>query len=71
MSESLASLQYISDENGNPTGVIVPIDLWREIASEKETAYLLQSEAMRQRLSESRQRQEDIPLDEVREKLGL
>ncbi len=71
MSESLASLQYISDENGNPTGVIVPIDLWREIASEKETAYLLQSEAMRRRLSESRQRQEDIPLDEVREKLGL
>ena len=71
MSESLARLQYISDENGNPTGVIVPIDLWREIASEKETAYLLQSEAMKRRLSESRQRQEDIPLDEVREKLGL
>lgn len=71
MSEPLARLQYISDENGNPTGVIVPIDLWREIASEKETAHLLRSEAMRRRLSEARQRQEDIPLDEVREKLGL
>jgi hypothetical protein len=35
-----------------PTGVIVPIELWREISSEKETAYLLQSEAMKRRLRE-------------------
>ena len=37
-------IQYISDESGNPTAVIVPIELWREIESEKETAYLLKSE---------------------------
>ena len=35
------SIQYISDSDGNPVGVIVPIDLWHEIESERETAYLL------------------------------
>jgi hypothetical protein len=24
------NLQYISDQHGNPTGVIVPLDLWKE-----------------------------------------
>jgi PHD/YefM family antitoxin component YafN of YafNO toxin-antitoxin module len=64
-------IQYISDEEGNPTGVIVPIEIWREIASERETAYLLRSEAMRQRLLEARERREEIPFDEVRQKLGI
>jgi hypothetical protein len=26
-------IQYISDEEGNPTGVIIPIELWHEIIS--------------------------------------
>ncbi len=30
------AIQYISDECGNPTGVIVPIILWRKITSEYE-----------------------------------
>lgn len=64
-------IQYISDEEGNPTGVIVPIEIWREIASERETAYLLRSDAMRKRLLEARERREEIPFDEVRQKLGL
>jgi antitoxin YefM len=64
-------IQYISDEEGKPTGVIVPIDLWREIASERETAYLLRSETMKQRLLEARERREGIPFDEVRKKLGV
>lgn len=68
---AVTEIQYISDAEGNPTGVIVPIDLWREIMSEKETAYLLRSEAMRQRLHEARQRNEGIPFDEVRQKLGI
>jgi PHD/YefM family antitoxin component YafN of YafNO toxin-antitoxin module len=38
---------------------------------EEETAYLLSSEAMRQRLLEALQRTEGIPLDEVTAKLGL
>jgi len=64
-------IQYVTDESGNPTSVIVPIDLWREIESERETAYLLNSEAMRRRLAEARGRQEGIPLEDVVEKLGL
>jgi antitoxin YefM len=68
---ALLDIQYISDEEGTPTGVIVPIDLWREIASERETAYLLRSETMKQRLLEARERREGIPFDEVRQKLGI
>ena len=36
-------IQIVSNENGEPTAVIVPIGLWREIDSERETAYLLKS----------------------------
>jgi hypothetical protein len=32
-----AEIQYISNERGEPTAVIVPISLWREIESERET----------------------------------
>lgn len=71
MAKPLIDIQYISDETGNPTGVIVPIDLWREISSERETAYLLQSETMKRRLLEARKRREGISLEEVRAKLGV
>jgi PHD/YefM family antitoxin component YafN of YafNO toxin-antitoxin module len=67
----MTDIQYISDESGNPVGVIVPIDLWREIESERETAHLLKSESMRRRLLEAREREGGIPFDEAREKLGL
>ena len=66
-----AEIQYVSDENGNPVGVIVPIELWREIESERETAYLLKSEKMKRRLLEAKERQEGIPFDEAREELGV
>jgi hypothetical protein len=49
----------------------VPIDLWEEIASELETAYLLRSEPMKQRLLEALNRPSGIPFDEVLEKLGI
>ena len=45
----MAEVQYVSDESGNPVSVIVPIDLWREIESERETAYRLKSENMKLR----------------------
>jgi len=64
-------VQYVSDANGNPVGVIVPIELWREIASERETAYLLRGKAMRKRLLEAKARRKGIPLEEVRAKLGI
>ena len=47
------------------------IKLWREIESERETAYLLQSETMRQRLLEAKERTTGLSLDDVREKLGI
>ena len=68
---SVAEIQYISDESGNTIGVIVPIELWREIESERETAYLLKSENMKQRLLEAKDRLDGIPLEEAREKLGI
>jgi len=67
----MSQIQYISDEHNNVTGVIVPIDLWQEIQSEKETAYLLKSETMKKRLIEAKNRQEGIPFEEACEKLGV
>jgi PHD/YefM family antitoxin component YafN of YafNO toxin-antitoxin module len=64
-------LQIVSDESGNAIAVIVPIDVWREIESERETAYLLKSDAMRERLLQAKNRTGGVSLDEVRQKLGI
>jgi PHD/YefM family antitoxin component YafN of YafNO toxin-antitoxin module len=64
-------VQYVSDEDGNAVAVIVPIDVWREIESERENAYLLRSDAMRTRLLEAKNRLGGVSLDEVRQKLGI
>ena len=66
-----ASLQFVLDENGQTTSVIVPIDLWREIESERETAYLLKSKTMKKRLLEAKKRSDGISLEQAREKLGI
>jgi antitoxin YefM len=66
-----ADIQVVSNEAGEPTAVIVPIALWREIASERETAYLLKSETMRQRLLAALERGGGVPLDDAVAKLGL
>jgi PHD/YefM family antitoxin component YafN of YafNO toxin-antitoxin module len=55
-------LQYIVDEQGDAVSVIVPIEVWRDLMSERETAYLLQSETMRQRLLEAKERRGGISL---------
>jgi len=67
----MGQIQYISDDQDKVTGVIVPIDLWREIQSEKETAYLLKNETMKKRLLEAKNRKEGIPFDEACKKLGV
>lgn len=67
----MSEVQYISDSNGKPVGVIVPIDLWEEIESERETAYLLKSVKMKERILEAKERREGIPFEDVREKLGV
>lgn len=64
-------LQIVSNENGEPTGVIVPIELWHEIESERETAHLLRSQAMRDRLLTAKQRQDGIRFEAAVEKLGI
>ncbi len=66
-----AGIQVVSNEAGEPTAVLVPIGLWREISSERETAYLLGSEAMKRRLLEARASKERIPLETVIEKFKL
>jgi PHD/YefM family antitoxin component YafN of YafNO toxin-antitoxin module len=64
-------VQFVSSESGEPTAVIVPIELWREIESERETAYLLKSETMRARLLHAAQRQTGLSFEAVIEKLGV
>lgn len=67
----MSEIQYISDAKGQPVGVIVPIDLWEEIESEKETAYLLKSVTMKERLLEAKNRKEGIAFEDACEKLGI
>ena len=63
------------DGPGVPLTFYVPkyrrltIALWREIESEQETAYLLKSAAMKQRLLEAKDRQGGLPIEEARAKL--
>jgi len=68
---SEAEIQYVSNESGEPTAVIVPISLWRDIESERETAHLLKSDTVKRRLLEAKERREGLPLDEAIEKLGI
>ncbi|MGK7954429.1 MAG: type II toxin-antitoxin system Phd/YefM family antitoxin [Crocosphaera sp.] len=44
-------IQYVSNEQGKTVAVIVPIEVWREMESEKETAYLLKSPKNAERLN--------------------
>lgn len=67
----MTDIQYISDAKGNPVGVIVPIEIWHEIESEKETAYLTKSETMKRRLLEAKERTTGIAFEETLEKLGI
>ena len=66
-----AQVQYVSDEEGQAVSVIVPIELWREITSERETAYLLKSETMKARLLAAKDRTEGISLEDARAQLGI
>ena len=66
-----SDILYVSDQDGKPVGVIVPIELWREIESERETAYLLTSETMRQRLAEAKSREEGISIEDACARLGI
>lgn len=64
-------IQFVSNDAGEPTAVIVPIELWREISSERETAHLLGSEAMKARLLAAKARTGGIAFEAALEKLGI
>lgn len=66
-----SEIQIVSNEEGEATAVIVPIALWKEIASERETAHLLRSERMRERLLAAIARSGGVPLEDAVAKLGL
>ncbi len=68
---STTDIQYISDSEGNQIAVIVPIALWREIESERETAYLLHSETMKNRLLEAKERTVGISMEDACARLGI
>jgi hypothetical protein len=67
----MEALQYLSDESGKRTAVVVPIEIWQELMAERETAYLLKSETMKQRLLQARRRNEGVTLEDAREALGI
>ena len=58
----MPEIPSVSNEAGEPTA---------EIESERETAYLLSSEPMKQRLLAAMHRQQGIPFETVLEKLGI
>lgn len=64
-------IQFVLDEDGNSAAVIMPIELWRQIESDKETAYLRRSKHRRQLLLYAKKRRKGIPIEEVREKLKI
>jgi len=67
----LKQIQLVSDAVGNAVSVIVPIDLWREISSERETASLLSSPNMKRRLLEAMARTDGVSLKQARSQLGM
>jgi len=66
-----SDIQVVSDVDGNPVSVIIPIQLWREIESERETAYLLKSEAMKRRLLDAKERAGGMSFRDARAKLEI
>lgn len=66
-----STVQYISDDQGEVTGVILPIQLWQDILSELETQHLMKSDRMWQRLLEAKQRTQGIDFDTAVRQLGL
>ena len=61
----------IAGETGEPTANIDHAERSREIESERETAYLLKSPAMKDRLLRAMKSKTGIPFDEALAKLGI
>ncbi len=66
-----AAIKYVSDGKGTLLAVLIPIELQREIESEKATVHLLKSKKMKPRLFEVKSRKSGISFKDAREKLGI
>jgi PHD/YefM family antitoxin component YafN of YafNO toxin-antitoxin module len=72
-------IQYVTDDIGNPTAVVVPIDEWDALLkkayavepSRNDTEYLLQNEEMKKRLLEAKERSGGRTWEEVKDALDL
>ncbi len=73
------NIQYITNDTGDTTAVIVPIEEWDAILfklyqvepERNDTEYLLQSETMKKRLIEAKNRSGGRPWEEVKNALDL
>ena len=68
---SQSEVEFVLDAKGKTKGVIIPIRLWRELMSERETAYLLKSARMKQRLLQAKRRKAGMPLETALAQLGI
>lgn len=66
-----SQVQYISADQGEVTGVILPIQLWQDILSELKTQHLMKGDTMWQRLLEAKHRNRRIVFDSAMSQLGL
>lgn len=72
-------IQYVTDDAGKPTAVIVPIEEWDTLlnklyAEEPErddTEYLLKSKTMKKRLLEAKDRSKVKTWEEIQDALSL
>ncbi|MCP4023423.1 MAG: hypothetical protein GY729_16380 [Desulfobacteraceae bacterium] len=73
------NIQYITNDTGDTTAVIVPIEEWDAILfklyqvepERNDTEYLLQSETMKKRLTEAKNRSGGRSWEEVKNALDL
>lgn len=68
---STADIQYVADDSGDVTAVLVPIAVWKELLAEIETHHLLKDEAMKRRLLEARGRRDGVDFGEALIRLGI
>ncbi len=70
------AIQYIRDERGNLTGVIIPVELWKIIKEEikEETSEILNNSKLMKAIEESEadiQAGRVISLEDLQKELGL
>lgn len=66
-----SKISYVSDAQGKPSAVIVPIDVWERIRAEIGIEADWPGPVMRQRILDSINSNERIPFDEAIKRLGM